>query len=209
MKIVSLISSGIDSPVATYLISQHVDDIILVHADNRPFTDVCDIENFMSLAEHLSTLISVNLKLYIIPHGQTLTVFKQKCRSRYICVLCKRILLRYAEKIAGKEKAEGIITGDSLGQVASQTLQNLRVIEDAVALPVLRPLIGFDKEEIIQIAKKIGTYNISILPSKGCTAVPSKPATKAKLQDVLAEENKINVDKLVNPAIDNAELLSF
>jgi thiamine biosynthesis protein ThiI len=117
------------------------------------------------------------------------------------------MLLRYAEKIACKEQADAIIMGDSLGQVASQTLQNLRVVEDAVKTPILRPLIGLDKEDIVQIAKKIGTYDLSILPSDGCSAVPRKPATKARLEDMLAEEKKIDVDELVDQAITNAELL--
>ena len=119
------------------------------------------------------------------------------------------MLVRYAEEIAEKEKAEAIIMGDSLGQVASQTLQNLRVVEDAVDIPILRPLIGFDKEDIIQIAKKIGTYDISIMPSAGCSAVPTKPATKARLEDVIAEEKKINIKKLLNQSIKDVELISL
>ena len=92
---------------------------------------------------------------------------------------------------------------------ASQTLQNLRVVEQAVSLPILRPLIGLDKEDVIRIAKSIGTYDISILPSDECTAVPHKPATRARLEDVLTEEKKINVNKILNHAIKNAELISF
>jgi len=119
------------------------------------------------------------------------------------------MLLRYAEKIAKREQAEAIVMGDSLGQVASQTLQNIRVIEQATDVSVLRPLIGLDKEDIVAIAKKIGTYDLSILPSDGCSAVPRKPATRAKLEKVLAEEQKINVDELVKKAIENAEILNL
>lgn len=209
MKFVSLVSSGIDSPVATYLLSRHGEDIILLHADGRPFTDDREIDNFIKIARHLKTQATGNLKAFLIPHGDSLTVFKQKCKSRFICVLCKRMLIRYAEEIALKEKAEAIIMGDSLGQVASQTLQNLRVVEDAVDTPILRPLIGLDKEDIVQIAKKISTYDLSILPSDGCNAVPHKPATRARLEDVISEEKKIDVDKLVKQAVNNAELISF
>jgi len=207
MKLVSLVSSGIDSPVATYLLSRHKEDLVLVHADGRPFTDDREIENFNRLAKHLKTQTTGDMKTYLTPHGNSLTAFKKKCKPRYICILCKRMLVRYAEKIAEKEKAEAIIMGDSLGQVASQTLQNLRVVEDAVHIPIVRPLIGLDKEEIIKIAKKIGTYNLSIMPSAGCSAVPSKPATKAKLEDVLSEEKKIDVKKLLDQAIENTELI--
>ena len=207
MKFVSLVSSGIDSPVATYLLSRHGADIILVHSDGRPFNDDQEIENFIKLARHLKIKTNSNLKAFLIPHGDSLAVFKQKCKQRYICVLCKRMLVRYAEEIAKKEKAEAVIMGDSLGQVASQTLQNLRVVEDAINMPILRPLVGLDKEDIVQIAKKIGTYDLSIMQSAGCSAVPNKPATKARLEDVIAEEKKIDVKKLLNQAIKDAELL--
>lgn len=207
MKFVSLISSGIDSPVATYLLSKKGEDIVLVHADGRPYTDDKEIENFIRLARYLKEHISGTMKAYQVPHGVSLSTFKQNCNNRFTCVFCKRMLLRYAEKIAEKEQAEAVIMGDSLGQVASQTLQNLRVIEDATDTPILRPLIGLDKEDIVQIAKKIGTYNLSILPSAECTAVPYKPATRARPEDVLAEEKKIDVDKLVDQAITNAELI--
>jgi thiamine biosynthesis protein ThiI len=207
MKFVSLISSGIDSPVATYLLSKKGEDIVLVHADGRPYTDDREIENFIRLARYLKEHISGTMKAYQIPHGVSLSTFKQNCNNRFTCVFCKRMLLRYAEKIAKREQAEAIIMGDSLGQVASQTLQNLRVVEDAVKTPILRPLIGLDKEDIVQIAKKIGTYDLSILPSDGCSAVPRKPATKARLENMLAEEKKIDVDELVDQAITNAGLL--
>jgi thiamine biosynthesis protein ThiI len=200
MKFVSLISSGIDSPVATYLLSKKADEIILVHADIRPLTDDKEIKNFIKLAKFLKKHISCSMKVYLVPHGDSLSVFKQNCKDRFTCVFCKRMLLRYAEKIAEKEKCDAIIMGDSLGQVASQTLQNIRTIEQAINTPVLRPLIGFDKEDVIKIAKEIGTYDLSILPSNDCEAVPVKPATMAKIEQIEAEEDKIDVDGLVKKA---------
>ena len=207
MKFVSLISSGIDSPVATYLLSKKAEEMILIHGDIRPFTDQREIENFTRLANHLKNLLSCPTKVYIISHGNCLSTFKQNCNNRFTCVFCKRMLLRYAEKIAKKEGAEVVIMGDSLGQVASQTLHNIGVIDQAVNMPILRPLIGFDKEDIVRIAKEIGTYDLSILPSDGCNAVPKKPATRSKLEHVLDEEKKIDVDKLVKEAVDESELL--
>ena len=209
MKFVSLVSSGIDSPVATYLLSKKAEELILVHADNRPFTDEKELENFIKLAKHLKKHISCKMKAYTLQHGNTLLSYKKRCEDRFTYIFCKRMLLRYAEKIAEKEQADAIIMGDSLGQVASQTLQNIRGIEQAVSLPILRPLIGLDKEDIIKTAKEIGTYDLSILPSDGCSAVPKKPSTKANLDQILSEENKINTFNLVNNAVDNATLISL
>jgi len=209
MKFVSLISSGIDSPVATFLLSKIADEIILVHGDIKPFTDGREVKNFIKLAKHLKKIASCNLKVFLTPHGCSLSSFKQNCNNRFTCVFCKRMLLRYAEKIAEKEGAEAIVMGDALGQVASQTLQNIRVIEQAVKTPILRPLIGFDKEDVVKISKEIGTYDLSILPSDGCNAVPSKPATMAKLEVILDEENKIDVNKLVKNAVKESKVVSI
>jgi len=208
MKFISLISSGIDSPVATYLLSKKVDEMVLIHGDIRPFTSYKEIENFKHLAKHLKKQTPCSMKIYLIPHGNNLNVFKQNCNDRVTCVFCKRMLLRYAEKIAEKEGADAIVMGDSLGQVASQTLQNIRVIDQAVNIPILRPLIGFDKEDVVKIAKNIGTYDISIAPSDGCSAVPLKPVTKAKLEIILDEESKLDINKLVKKAVEKSELIS-
>jgi thiamine biosynthesis protein ThiI len=209
MKFVSLISSGIDSPVATYILSKKAKEIILLHADIRPFTDDGEVENFIKLAKHLKKITSCKIKVYLIRHGTSLSEFKQNCNNRFTCIFCKRMLLRYAEKIAETEGADAIIMGDSLGQVASQTLQNISTIENSIKMPVLRPLIGLDKEDVVKISKEIDTYNLSILPSSGCDAVPNKPSTRAKLDNILYEENKINVDNLVKKAIEESQMLSI
>ena len=207
MKFVSLVSSGIDSPVATFLLSKRADEIILVHGDTRPFTDDREIENFTKLAKHLKKIASCDIKVFLTPHGTSLSSFKQNCNNRFTCVFCKRMLLRYAEKIAKRHDADAIIMGDSLGQVASQTLQNIRVIDQAVSIPVLRPLIGLDKEDVVKIAKEIGTYDLSILPSSGCSAVPNKPATQAKLEAILDEEKNINLKNLIDNAIKQTSVI--
>lgn len=204
MKFISLISSGIDSPVATYLLSKYVDELIFVHAEMTPFTDEREKEKFLAITDQLRKVISCPIKVYIVPHGSSLVFYRKYCKTRFTCIFCKRMLLRYGEYIAEKEHAEAIIMGDSLGQVASQTLYNIQVIDGSTYLPVLRPLIGLDKEEIVRIAKDIGTYSLSISPSTGCSAVPRKPSTKALLQTILAEEQKIDIQKLVSTAISNA-----
>lgn len=209
MKLVALISSGIDSPVATYFVSKNTEEIILLHADNRPFTDDREIEKFITLARFLKTLVPSKLSAFLLPHGQTLEAYKIRCNDKYTCVVCKRMMLRYAETIAQKEGAAAIVMGDSLGQVASQTLQNLRVVEQAVSIPILRPLIGFDKEDTIKIAKQIGTFDLSIAPADGCAAVPMKPSTQARLEHILAEEQKIDVKKLVHDVVSNTKIVTL
>ncbi|UCH71501.1 MAG: phosphoadenosine phosphosulfate reductase family protein [Thermoplasmatales archaeon] len=207
MKFVSLLSSGIDSPVATYLLSKKAREIVFLHADCRPFTDDKEIKNFINLANYLKNEFSCKIKICIIPHGKNLLSFKETCKNRFTCIFCKRMLLRYSEKIVEKEGADAIIMGDSLGQVASQTLQNIYVIEQAVTVPILRPLIGLDKEDIIKIAKEIGTYDFSIAESEGCSAVPSKPSTKANLEHILAEEKKLDINKMIKKATENLEFI--
>ena len=209
MKLVSLMSSGIDSPVATYLLSKTTEEMIIIHADNRPFVDDRELENFIAIAKHLKKQVPSGIKAYIVPHGNAISAYIQNCNRKFTCVFCKRMLVRYAKKILQKENAEAIIMGDSLGQVASQTLQNIRVVEQAVDVPILRPLIGLDKEEVVQLAKRIGTYDLSILPTDGCNAVPDKPSTNTKLAKIIFEEQKIDVDKLVNESIKNSKLLDL
>jgi thiamine biosynthesis protein ThiI len=209
MKFVSLLSSGIDSPVATYLLSKKAEDFIFIHGDIKPFTDEKELKNFKLLISHLKKLLPGLIKTYLISHGESLKIYKKNCTDRFTCIFCKRMLVRYAEKIAEKEDAQAIIMGDSLGQVASQTLQNIKVIDQAVKIPILRPLIGLDKQEIVKIAKEIGTYELSILPSEGCNAVPNSPATRAKLENILNEETKIDIEKLVKELVDKSEKLKI
>jgi thiamine biosynthesis protein ThiI len=116
-------------------------------------------------------------------------------------------MLRVAEAVAKKEGADALLTGESLGQVASQTLKNLRVEEDAVNIPILRPLIGLDKVEIEGVAKQIGTYDTSIMPGSCCTTIPDKPATQAKLDSVLEAEGKLRIEELVENSIKGAEVI--
>ena len=209
MKLVGLISSGIDSPVATFLMSKKTDEIILIHGDITPFTDKREVENFFDLARHLKKICKCNIKVYLTPHGNSLNIFKQNCDNKFTCIFCKRMLLRYAETLAEKNNCDGILMGDSLGQVASQTLQNIKTIEQAVSIPVLRPLIGFDKQEVVKIAKEIGTYELSIRASMDCSAVPNKPSTQSKLEKIMKEEKLLDVKELVKKAISKSKIVKI
>ena len=204
MKAISLLSSGIDSPVATHVLSAYVEEMIVMHADARPFTDDAEIKHFQSIASHLSSVTFSSVKPCLVPHGAALKAYMDVgAHPRFLCVFCKRMMVRYAEALAQKLHGDCIIMGDSLGQVASQTLANLSVVDQVVSLPILRPLIGFDKEEIVEIAKDIGTYELSIQKTQGCLAVPSKPATRAKIEQLLDIEKDMNIQGLVEAAINN------
>lgn len=201
MKLVSLLSGGIDSPVAIHLMLQKRAEIIAVHFDNRPFTDDRQMKKAIALKTLLEELHQKKIKMYIVPHGNNQLAFAKNCKRNLECVLCRRMMFRIAERIARAEKAEALLTGESLGQVASQTLRNIRNESQAVKIPILRPLIGFDKIEIERIAKDIGTYEISISPGLCCTIVPKKPATYSKLGTILAQENKLDISPLVENAL--------
>jgi thiamine biosynthesis protein ThiI len=209
MKLISLLSSGIDSPVATYLLSKKAKEIIVIHGDTEPFTDRKEYENFIKLLKHLRKIIDIQIKSYVLYHSISLEEYIKKCDRKYTCVFCKRMLLRYAEKISKINGFDAIIMGDSLGQVASQTLQNIKIIDQAVEIPILRPLIGFDKKDIVSISKKIGTYDISILPSSSCTAVPNNPSTAAKLKKIIEEEEKLDIKSLVEKAVKNSKKVNI
>jgi thiamine biosynthesis protein ThiI len=206
MKLVLLISGGIDSPVAGYLMLKKGAELIAVHMDNRPYNDERQVLKSMSLIDQLQKVCNTKIKKYIIHHGETQRSFSEKCKRNLQCVLCKRMMLRTAEKIAELENATGIVTGEALGQVASQTIKNLKVENQAVDMPIIRPLIGLDKIEIVRIAKNIGTYEISIEPSQCCTIVPNKPSTHANLRTVIAEETKTNIDSMLQRSIDNFKI---
>ena len=202
MKVISLISGGIDSPVSTYFMLRSGVEVVALHLDNRPFTDDKQVNKALELVKHLEKLFEIEIKTYVIPHAKNQASFARNCKRKLGCVLCKRMMLRIAEEIAVKEGADAIVTGDSLGQVASQTLQNLRVETQSISIPILRPLIGFDKNDIIEVARDIGTYEVSILPGLCCTIVPKKPATEAKLEAILREEVKADIDLLMKESMD-------
>jgi thiamine biosynthesis protein ThiI len=200
-KLVSLISGGIDSPVAAYLMLRRGVDLVAVHMDNRPFTDEKNLNKTLRLIRHLQNLTQRPIRTYVVPHGPNHIAFARNCERHLHCLFCRRMMYRIAERIAQKEGADGILTGESLGQVASQTLQNLMVENQVIRVPVVRPLIGLDKVEIIEIARKIGTYEISTLPSLCCTIVPKKPSTAARASDLHDEEQKIDLGALIEKSL--------
>ena len=204
LKFVTLLSGGIDSPVAAYLMANVGADVILLHMDNGEFGDPKEIDKVKKIAKRLSEITGKDLPLFIADHSTNQAAIKKNCEYSYQCVMCKRVMQNVAKRFAQEHGCDGIIMGDSLGQVASQTLRNIRAEQADVDFPIVRPLIGLDKEEIIDIAKRIGTFDISIIQTGGCKVVPAKPITEASIEKVLANESKLDFDKLIADSVNSA-----
>ncbi|HTW55850.1 MAG TPA: hypothetical protein VMG36_05320 [Thermoplasmata archaeon] len=203
---VMLMSGGIDSPVALNLMLRQGHEMTAVHLDNRPFTDDSPLEKVVDHLEMLRARYAQPIPLYVLPHGPTQIALMRGTDRHVGCVLCRRFMWRSAEKIAEREGGTFLTTGEALGQVASQTLSNMRNATAAVRLPIVRPLIGFDKHEIEAMAKEIGTYEISTRPGVCCQAVPDKPATRTQLVQILGEEERIDVEAILDDCVRKAVL---
>jgi len=206
-KVLALISGGIDSPVASFLMAKRGAENIWLHFHSFPLVSKKSIEKVKKLAE-IFLNFQPYLKIYFIPFSQAQIEVKLKIPSKYRILIYRRLMLKIAQNFAKKEDCQAIVTGESLGQVSSQTLDNLRIIEDGIKIPIFRPLIGFDKNEIINLAKKIKTFEISILPQEDCcTLFVSKHATaKGNLKKVKEEEKKLDVEELIKEAIKKAKV---
>jgi len=209
-KLVGLFSGGIDSAVGLWLVMKRGSPVVLVYFDNGPFTDEATTERAYRVAEVLlSWAVGFPRKVYVVQHGENLKQIMQTNR-KYSCLLCKRMMYRVAERLAEQLRAEGIVTGEAIGEQASQTLTNLRVLNAAVKeYPVHRPLLGFDKAETEAIARKIGTYKFSSKKAGACTAVPYSPSTKAKLEDVIKAEEKLDIEAMIERSLDSIKIVEL
>ena len=207
-KMVALVSGGIDSPVAAWLMMKRGCEVIPVYVNNEPFSDDTMRQRALGCLRVMQTWAPGHpLKSYEVPNGISLDAFLSDCQRRYACIFCRRMMYRIAAGIMEKEGAFGVITGSSLGQVASQTSENMMAETCGIHVPIYHPLIGLDKTEIIDIARKIGTYDASIRPATCCTAVPEKPATAAKCVEVCSEEDNIKVEELLMGALSGAKII--
>jgi thiamine biosynthesis protein ThiI len=204
---VMLMSGGIDSPVSLYLLLRQGQEMTAVHMDNRPFTDDSPLEKVLDHLKVLRSRFDQPIPLYSLPHGPTQIALMRNTDRHVGCVLCRRFMWRSAERIAEREGASFLATGESLGQVASQTLSNMRSATASVRLPIVRPLIGFDKLEIEAVAKAVGTYEISTRPGLCCQAVPDRPATRSNLVRILQEEEQVDVDRLLDDCLRHAVVM--
>ena len=193
-RMISLVSDGIDSPVATYLMMKRGCDVTILNFNNHPYTSGSNekiIKIYQKLKEYAS---GSELRLYQVNYGEFLKKCTEEAPPRMTCILCKSGMYQIAEKFAKKENALAIIEGSSVGQVASQTLPNILATRYSTSMPILSPLIGFDKTEISKIAEEIGTFNISILPDTECSAAHKHPETNAVLENVLEVQKEIEMD---------------
>lgn len=202
-----LLSGGIDSPVAAYFAIKRGVEVDFLHFHSFPFTGKESLEKVKLLTKILEKF-QPKSRVFFSPFAEIQKEIMTKTEPKLRVVLYRRMMLRIAEKLAEKENYSALITGDSIGQVASQTLENIQAIEESVTISILRPLIGFDKEEIIIIARKIGTYETSILPHDDCCTrfVPKHPETKAKITEVKMAEKNLNIKKMLREAIKNITL---
>ncbi len=208
-RAVCLLSGGIDSPVATWMAAKRGIAVIPVHFFSFPYTSELAKRKVLDLACILSPYCG-KMAVEVVPFTKIQEEIRRQCPEEYFTVLMRRFMMRISEKIAERNGCKALITGENLGQVASQTMEALAVTEDCVSLPVLRPLICFDKEEIITIARNIGTYETSVLPYEDCCTVftPRHPKTKPKVEDVRQAEMPLDVSRLVDEAVENTERIN-
>jgi thiamine biosynthesis protein ThiI len=209
-RAVCLISGGIDSPVAAYKMMKRGVRLIFAHFHSAPFTSAASQRNVERLVEKLTTY-QFRSKLYLIPFAEIQQHIVAQSPPSYRVLLYRRAMIRIAEAIARQHKAQALVTGENVSQVASQTLTNLRVIGEAATLPILRPLAGDDKQEIITLARRIGTFEISTEPYEDCCSlfVPPHPETRGKLPVVQEFEAKLNLQPLLEQSIEKAVQKEF
>ncbi len=205
-RVVVMLSGGIDSPVAAYKVMSRGCRAVFVHFHSYPHVGKKSIEKVRRLAKILNRY-QLRSKLFMVPFAKIQRDITAKTDGKLRVLLYRRAMLRIAERIANEQHALGLVTGDSIGQVASQTLENIRTVGEAVSLPVHRPLIGEGKLEIVNRAKRIGTFATSIEPHDDCCTlfVPDHPELRSTPEQVAAEEHKLELDKLIDEAISQTE----
>ncbi|MBU0457796.1 MAG: hypothetical protein ABH824_07715 [Nanoarchaeota archaeon] len=198
---IALLSGGIDSPVAIHLMKNRL-DIIAVHFHQKPLTDEKEVDKVKELVK----LLEIN-KVYLVPFVGVLKALTEKCNHKDYFILSKIVMFKAAELIAKKEKAKYLITGENLAQVSSQTLSNLSTITKNLSLEIFRPVLTYDKEEIIKVAKEIGTYEISKGPEICCLLGPKHPATKSEFEEIKKELDQLDLTILLEESLNKAEVI--
>ena len=203
-----MLSGGIDSPVAGYLMAKRGMQVNALHFHSYPYTSLKAKQKAVDLAEIMSEYTGP-MNLFMVNLSEIYKAIATNCDRRETTILSRRFMVRIAEKLSEKYEYKALITGDSLGQVASQTLESLSVVEEATSLPLLRPLIAMDKKDIVDLSKEIGSYEKSIEPFDDCCSIfaPDNPLTKPKLHYIKMSEEKLDIDRLVDEALDTIEII--
>ena len=206
-RAMSLLSGGIDSPVASWMVAKRGMELECIHFHSYPFTSEKSQEKVRDLAQILAKYCG-RVRLHKVNMLEIQKSIGLNCKDEELTIISRRFMMRIAERVAESRHCDALVTGESIGQVASQTIQGLTCTNASVKMPVFRPLIAMDKTEIIEVAQKIGTFETSILPEEDCCTVfsPKKPVTKPKLDRIEKSENKLDVEKLIQDAIDNIEV---
>jgi thiamine biosynthesis protein ThiI len=206
---VTLLSGGIDSPVSSYMIAKRGVRLIPVHFFSFPYTSQQAKDKVVELAQILTRYCG-KMTLEVVPFTHIQEEIRDRCPEEYFTLIMRRFMMRIAERIANERNAKAIVTGENLGQVASQTMEAMASTQAVIELPVLQPLIGMDKEEIVQLSRKIGTFDTSILPYEDCCTVftPRHPRTRPKVAEVAAAESALDVDALVEEAFRGIERIT-
>ena len=209
-KVLTLISGGIDSPVAAFLMAKRGAENVWLHFHSFPLVSKRSIEKVKELAK-IFLDYQPHLKIYFFPFSEIQLKIRAKALPKYRILLYRRAMLKVAQEIAKKENCKAIVTGESLGQVSSQTLANIQIIENGISFPVLRPLIGFDKEEIIKIAKKIKTFEISIKPQEDCCTlfISRHSSAQGNQKEIEELEKKLKLAKMVKKSLKRVEILKL
>jgi len=207
-KGVVMLSGGIDSPVATYMMAKRGMSLRAVHFHSFPYTSLQAKQKVLDLAAIVKKY-TLDMSVDVVSFTEIQTEIHEKCPEEFMITIMRRFMMRITERLAQKHGCGAIITGESLGQVASQTLESLTSTNSVATMPVLRPLIGFDKDEIVEISKRIGTFETSILPYEDCCTIflPKNPVTKPRLSAVEKVESALDVEALVNQALQNVETI--
>lgn len=206
-RAMSLLSGGIDSPVASWMVAKRGMELECIHFHSYPFTSEKSQEKVRDLAQILSKYCG-RLRLHKVNMVEIQKAIGLNCKDEEMTIISRRFMMRIAERVAESRHCDALVTGESIGQVASQTIQGLTCTNASVTMPVFRPLIAMDKTEIIEIAQNIGTFETSILPEEDCCTVfaPKKPVTKPKLDRIEKSESKLDVEGLIQDAIDKIEV---
>ncbi len=209
-KAMLLLSGGIDSPVAGFMVAKRGVALEAVHFFSHPYTSQRAKDKVLELAKILGAYTG-GLKVHIVPFTDIQLAIKEKCPPEQLTLIMRRFMMAIAEKIAEKAGAKALVTGESIGQVASQTVEARFVTNDAVSMPVFRPVIGMDKEEIVEIARKIDTFETSVLPYEDCCTIftPRHPLTKPKLENIVKSQNLLAFDALVMRAVADTEVVEI